>query len=101
LPVDRHADAVEERGEDDDHLRVVLLEPEVAHQARLDAVLRELARSLSAMLVTIWTCTQEWSLIAIRETALTFETCHQPLSWSSALTRSSSVRSLRLPRTGR
>src|SRR6478672_7369904 len=57
-------------------------------------------RSLSAMLVTIWTCTQEWSLIAIRETALTLETCHQPLSWSSSLTRSTSVRSLRLPRTG-
>ena len=52
------------------------------------------------MFVTIWTCTQEWSLIAIRETALTFETCHQPLTWSSALTRSISVRSLRLPRTG-
>ena len=52
------------------------------------------------MFVTIWMCTQEWSLIAIRETALTFETCHQPLSWSSALTRSISVRSLRLPRTG-
>ena len=25
------------------------------------------------MFVTIWTCTQEWSLIAIRETALTFD----------------------------
>ena len=52
------------------------------------------------MFVTIWMCTQEWSLISIRATALTFETCHQPLSWSSALTRSISVRSLRLPRTG-
>ena len=52
------------------------------------------------MFVTIWTCTQEWSLISIRATALTFATCHQPLSWSSALTRSISVRSLRLPRTG-
>src|SRR5947208_12554852 len=57
-------------------------------------------RSLSAMFVTIWTWTQEWSLIAIRETALTFATCHQPLSWLSALTRSITVRSLRLPRTG-
>ena len=52
------------------------------------------------MFVTIWMCTQEWSLISIRATALMFETCHQPLSWSSALTRSMSVRSLRLPRTG-
>src|SRR3954469_12053878 len=52
------------------------------------------------MFVTIWTCTQEWSLIAIRETALTFETCHQPLSSLSLLTRSISVRSLRSPRTG-
>jgi hypothetical protein len=46
VPVDRHADAVEERGEDDDDLRVVLLEAEVAHEARLDAVLRELAQEL-------------------------------------------------------
>ena len=38
------------------------------------------------MFVTIWMCTQEWSLIAIRATAFTFETCHQPLSWSSRLT---------------
>src|SRR5215471_10590217 len=57
-------------------------------------------RSLRAMFVTIWMCTQEWSLICIRATALTFETCHQPLTWLSALTRSISVRSLRLPRTG-
>src|SRR5215475_1345128 len=52
------------------------------------------------MFVTIWMCTQEWSLICIRATALTFETCHQPLSWLSELTRSISVRSLRSPRTG-
>src|SRR5262249_5498070 len=52
------------------------------------------------MFVTIWTWTQEWSLICIRATALTFETCHHPLSWLSALTRSISVRSLRSPRTG-
>ena len=31
------------------------------------------------MLVTIWMWTQEWSLISIRTTALTFETCHQRL----------------------
>ena len=31
------------------------------------------------MFVTIWMCTQEWSLISIRATAFTFETCHQRL----------------------
>ena len=31
------------------------------------------------MLVTIWMCTQEWSLISSRAAALTFETCHQRL----------------------
>ena len=46
VPVDRHADAVEERGEDDDDLGVVLLEPEVADEAGLDAVLRQLAKEL-------------------------------------------------------
>ena len=58
-------------------------------------------RSLSAMFATIWMCTQEWSLISIRTTAFTFETCHQPFSCLSSFTRSSSCRSLRLPRTGR
>ena len=48
------------------------------------------------MFVTIWMCTQEWSLISIRATAFTFATCHQALSWRSRLTRSISVRSLRL-----
>src|SRR3954464_3674182 len=52
------------------------------------------------MFVTIWMCTHEWSLISIRATAFTFETCHQPLSCLSAFTRSTIVRSLRLPRTG-
>ena len=33
------------------------------------------------MFVTIWMCTQEWSLISIRATAFTFATCHQPLIW--------------------
>ena len=32
------------------------------------------------MFVTIWMCTQEWSLISIRATAFTFETCHHALS---------------------
>ena len=50
------------------------------------------------MLATIWMCTHEWSLISIRTTAFTFATCHHPLSCLSALTRSSSVRSFRLPR---
>ena len=57
-------------------------------------------RSLSAMLATIWMCTQEWSLISRRTTALTFATCHQPFSWRSSLTRSISLPSFRLPRTG-
>src|SRR5712691_8277600 len=52
------------------------------------------------MLATIWTCTQEWSLIRIRATAFTLAACHQPLSCASALTRSRMRRSLRLPRTG-
>ena len=52
------------------------------------------------MFATIWMCTHEWSLISIRATAFTFATCHQPLSCVSLLTRSSSLRSLRLPRTG-
>src|SRR6476659_6264354 len=52
------------------------------------------------MLVTIWMCTHEWSLISIRATAFTFETCHQPFSCLAALTRSIRVRSFRLPRTG-
>ena len=53
------------------------------------------------MLATIWMCTQEWSLISIRTTAFTFETCHHAFTCLSSLTRSSSLRSLRLPRTGR
>src|SRR5438067_12544911 len=52
------------------------------------------------MFETIWMCTHEWSLIRIRATALTFAACHQPLSCASSLTRSSSRRSFRLPRTG-
>src|SRR6266516_1275838 len=52
------------------------------------------------MFATIWMCTHEWSLISMRATAFTFETCHQPFSCLSSLTRSISVRSLRLPRTG-
>ncbi len=52
------------------------------------------------MLATIWMCTQEWSLISSRTTALTFATCHQPLSSRSAFARSSTRRSFRLPRSG-
>ena len=52
------------------------------------------------MFVTIWMCTHEWSLISMRATAFTFETCHHPFSCLSSFTRSISVRSLRLPRTG-
>ena len=53
------------------------------------------------MLTTIWMCTQEWSLIFIRTTALTFATCHHAFSCASLLTRSRTRRSLRLPRSGR
>ena len=52
------------------------------------------------MFVTIWMWTQEWSLIPIRPTAFTFETCHHAFSCLSSFTRSISVRSFRLPRTG-
>src|SRR5437588_9209074 len=52
------------------------------------------------MLATIWMCTQEWSLISMRATAFTFETCHHALSCLSAFTRSTTVRNLRFPRTG-
>src|SRR5262249_31656485 len=57
-------------------------------------------RSFSAMLVTIWMCTQEWSLISSRRTAFTFATCHQPFSCSSALTRSITRLSFWWPRSG-
>ena len=46
LAVHRHPDAVRERSEDDDHLRVLALHPVVAYQRRLDAVLRQLAEEL-------------------------------------------------------
>src|SRR5438105_11669739 len=57
-------------------------------------------RSFSAMFVTIWMCTHEWSLISSRTAAFTFETCHHAFSCLSSLTRSSTCRSLRLPRSG-
>ena len=53
------------------------------------------------MFVTIWMCTQEWSLISMRTVAFTFATCHQPFSVLSALTRSNSVRSFLFARSGR
>src|SRR5207244_3478138 len=52
------------------------------------------------MLVTIWMCTHEWSLISRRTTAFTFATCHHALSWVSSSTFSRSRRSLRFPRAG-
>ena len=52
------------------------------------------------MLDTIWMCTQEWSLITIRTTALTFATCHHALSCVSAFARSITLRSLRFARVG-
>ena len=53
------------------------------------------------MFATTWTCTQEWSLIRIRRTALTFATCHQARSETSALARAITSRRVRLPRAGR
>ena len=52
------------------------------------------------MFVTIWMCTQEWSLISSRATAFTFATCHQAFIWSSRLTRPITRRSGSLRRTG-
>ena len=49
------------------------------------------------MLTTIWICTHEWSLICIRATALTFETCHHALSWASSFARSSTRAQLAVP----
>ena len=46
FPVHRHPDAVQESAERHDDLRVVVSHPEVAHDARLDAVLRQLAQEL-------------------------------------------------------
>ena len=45
-PVHGHADAVRERCEDDDDLGVLVLHAVVAHDRRLDAVLRELPQEL-------------------------------------------------------
>src|SRR5436190_11106845 len=52
------------------------------------------------MFVTIWMCTQEWSLISRRLTAFTLDTCHHALIWLSSLTLSTSVASLRFARVG-
>src|SRR3954451_22346537 len=55
--------------------------------------------SRSAMLTTIWTCTQEWSDIPSRS-ALTCCMYHHARSRSSALAAASRVSSFRLPRVG-
>src|SRR4051794_4482551 len=52
------------------------------------------------MFVTIWMCTQEWSLICMRATALTLAACHSALIESSWLTRSTTSRRVRFPRAG-
>src|SRR3954454_21479367 len=57
--------------------------------------------SLRPMLVTIWMCTHEWSLIWRRVTALTLAACHSAFSESSLFARSTMSRSRRLPRAGR
>ena len=56
--------------------------------------------SRSAMFRTIWMWTQEWSDIPSRRVALTADTCHHALTWSSALTASRRRSSLRFPRVG-
>src|SRR3954452_19238734 len=53
----------------------------------------------SAMFVTIWTWTHEWSVSPSRA-ALTPATCHHAFTWGSALTASMSWSSRRLPRVG-
>src|SRR4051794_32842493 len=53
----------------------------------------------SAMFVTIWMWTHEWS-VSPRRPALTPATCHHALTCGSALTASMSWSSLRLPRVG-
>src|SRR6185503_4463374 len=53
----------------------------------------------SAMFVTIWTWTHEWSVSSSRA-ALTPAMCHHALTCGSALTASKSWSSLRLPRVG-
>ena len=52
------------------------------------------------MLTTTWIWTHEWSLICMRATALTFETCHHAFSCGSAFARSMTRRSFLLPRSG-
>ena len=100
-PVDRHADVVQERREDDDDLGVVGAQAVVALQRGFHTVLHEQRRSLSAMFATIWTCTHEWSLIWSRTTAFTFETSHHALICESALTFSRTRRSFRSRAPGR
>ena len=80
--VDGHADVVEERGEHDDDLGRP--RPSAGSRRRARAATPFFVswrRSLSAMFVTIWMWTQEWSLISRRTTAFTFATCHQALIW--------------------
>src|SRR4051794_39859306 len=55
--------------------------------------------SRSAMFVTIWTWTHEWS-VRPRRAALTPATCHHAFTCGAALTASMSWSSRRLPRVG-
>ena len=57
--------------------------------------------SFRPMLVTIWMCTHEWSLICSRVTAFTLAACQSAFSDVSWLARSTTSRSVRLPRAGR
>ena len=86
--------------EDDDDLRIVARHPVVADERRLDAVLRELPQELERDVGDDLDVHPEWSLISMRTLALMFAACHQAFSCLSSLTRSMSVRSFLLPRTG-
>src|SRR5690242_15447075 len=61
---------------------------------------RSSRRSFRPMLVTIWMCTQLWSLICSLVTAFTLAACHRAFTDWSRFTRSTSSRRVRLPRAG-
>ena len=100
VTVDRHADAVGERRERDDHFGVVVGHAVVGDDGRLDVVLRQLAEELQRDVGDDLDVNPGVVVDLHPATAFTFETCHHALSCLSSFTRSITVRSLRLPRTG-
>ena len=96
-----HADAVPQRAQHDDHLGVLVASSRSRRTIPDLAPLRTRSRSsFRAMFATTWMCTQEWSLMRMRRTALTFATCHQARSETSALARATTSRRIRLRRAG-